>query len=136
MTTKWTIGERPSKFKGLEPIQVAVNDQGIEIGDIGGDPRVYSSRFEYRHGDIVIHFMAERPPKNWVDYDPEKKMPGANFALGPVCQVWIDKFLMRRPLSDDETAAIKETITEFLQQEYRRFRSAVPPLPETIIFRN
>jgi hypothetical protein len=128
------LGERPSEFKGLDPRQVSINDKGVEICSIGRDPRVYYILFEYRHGDIIFNFTARRPGKDWIDYDPDKKRSSANFALGPMCQVRIDKQLVPRPLSPDEEVAIKENITDFLLQEYPRFRSAVPPFPERIIF--
>jgi hypothetical protein len=77
--------------------------------------------FRYWHGDISIKFSANRPTQgaghNWINYDPENKMTDANFALGPVCQVFIDD--RQRRLSAEEKKAVQEMITVFLLGAYR-----------------
>lgn len=114
--------------------EFAVNDDGVWIERWGASRRGWTTMFRYWHRDICIKFEARRPAgrsDNWVDYDPTNKT-FANFALGPLCNVWIDDRLRR--LSPDEAMLVKENITEFLTTEFRQFELVVAPYPEVVVF--
>ena len=113
--------------------QFMLNDDGVRIELVGRHLNYYQSIFDYSHGDIKIRFQGYRPSDNWVDYDPTNKTY-ANFALGPVCRVWLDDRHMPRRLSADEKNIIKANVTEFLTKEFWRFEEAVAPHPEIVSF--
>jgi hypothetical protein len=114
--------------------EFAVNGDGVGIERWGSSRRGWTTMFRYWHGGVWTKFEARRPiggSYNWVDYDPTG-MTFANFALGPVCRVWIDD--RHRRLSSDEEKRVREDITEFLINEFPQFERAVAPYPKSIVF--
>jgi hypothetical protein len=105
-----------------------VNEDNVWIEPWGSTPAGWRKFFRYWHGDISTKFSAWRPRgrgHEWVNYDPENKMTGANYALGPVCQVLIDD--RQRRLSPEEKKIVQENITDFLLGSYRQSRKAISP---------
>jgi hypothetical protein len=129
----WAIKERPGDFPSSPRLQFAVNDDGVQIEASGYRPEGYVVVFDYRDGDIATRFFVNRPPDNWVNYDPTRTTD-RNYALGPVAEVLIDKNRTIRDLSPEQFDTIKKNISEFLIREFPRFRLAHSPYPETVLF--
>src|SRR5947207_2535008 len=102
----WTLQNIEGKAEDGWPMmrEIISNHQGVQIEPWGSLLNGYQVFFKYSHDDIAVEFQARRSPEGWIDYDPGDGTQG-NFALGPVCRVFIDDRRMRavvRPLSVDE----------------------------------
>ncbi len=134
----WTWQKTEEIFEGFGPItrEIASNDKGVSIEPWGAYGAHRQILFKYNDKDIAIEFAARRSPRSVAEHG-EINVSGADFPLGPICEVWIDDRRMEfgvRPLSAGEKATIKETITDFLTTVFRDCSYAVPPYAEQVEF--
>ncbi|MBJ7543081.1 hypothetical protein [Rhodomicrobium udaipurense] len=117
--------------------EIATNDIGVSIEPWGTQGAGKQIMFKYSHGDIEIELTARRSPKS-VTHQSEIKFGGADFPLGPICQVWFDDrkmtFIKKRPLTVVQRLAIEETFSDFLTTTFRDCSYSVPPCAEQVEF--
>jgi hypothetical protein len=119
MSMVWTMHEYEKEVgntaKRIVKKQYAVNDEGVEIEVLGPGPE-YAVYFEYRDGDINVTVIAAEE----VGAREPMKRPNNDWSLGPVAWAGIGDH--RAPLTPDERDKVKKNFTEFLIQEFPRFR--------------
>jgi hypothetical protein len=137
MTWTWRTAEEILEGFGPLEQEIATNDTGVTIRPWGtwGTHRLIL--FKYADKDIAIQFTATQSLKSVAEHG-EVNHRSARYPLGPMCDVSIDDLQMKfggRPLSAEETATIKENITDFLTTAFRESRMAVPPYAEQVEIR-
>ncbi|WP_127077225.1 hypothetical protein [Rhodomicrobium lacus] len=130
----WTWQKFDDDIDGLTiKREIATNEKGVSIEPWGTQGAGRQVMFKYNHGDIEVEFAARRSPKNVAD---EIDVVGADFPLGPVCQVWFDDrrmtFIKKRSLTAEQRKEIETTFRNFLTTTFRDCSYTVSPYADQV----
>jgi hypothetical protein len=107
------------------------NEDGVRILVFGREKNGCQTVFIYEYLDVKFQFKAHQSSRDWVSYIKPGTDDRSDFALGPSCTVWLDIRGLRQ-LSDREVEIIEHNISDFLINEFHRYRMAISPNAETV----